>query len=143
MGESTYMKNFNPPIKTANSISSGRQAACLLFSWLLAPTRRNIFRETFAIAMSLFCEIQNTPAALSQNLLFCFHFSLVWENRNAATIWAILVILVSCIPLYGATCKIHSILCIVFSGCERSCKLTSLDLRGKELSYKNETMPHH
>ena len=93
--------------------------------------------------MSLLSEIQNAPATLSQNLLFCFHFSLVWENRNAATIWAILVILVSCIPIYGATCKIHSILCIVFSGCERSCKLTSLDLRGIELSYENETMPHH
>ena len=93
--------------------------------------------------MSLLSEIQNAPAALSQKLLFCFHFSLVWENRNAATIWAILVILVSCIPIYGATCKIHSILCIVFSGCERSCKLTSLDLRVIELSYENETMPHH
>ena len=141
MGESTYMKNFNQPIKTANSISSGRQAATSSHGCLRQPEETYFGKLLLSQwAFSVKSKMSQLPWA---ETVFCFHFSLVWENRNAATIWAILVILVSCIPIYGATCKIHSILCIVFSGCERSCKLTSLDLRGIELSYENETMPHH
>ena len=108
MGETTYMKNFNQPIKTVNSISSGRQAATSSHGCLRQPEetyfgRLLLSQWAFSVnfKMSQLC-------TLSRNLLFCFHFSLVWENRNAATIWAILVILVSCIPIYGATRKIQS-----------------------------------
>ena len=70
MGETTYMKNFNQPIKTVNSISSGRQAATSSHGCLRQP--EETYFGNFCFRNEPFLWNPKCPSYLEPKLIILF-----------------------------------------------------------------------